>query len=405
MISARLRRLGAALLAFALLGLMASGSVTAQTASITISVPNCSSFSLSGDAPNQTLVCVAGGAPNCTVNGPANAVIGSPITLTANCAATSWLWSGGSCQGRTTQSCTATESSAGTVNYTVRGTNASGTGPVSPSYPVSWGTTGTPALANCRFGSPPGPATVGVGFPVTVVCDNGPPTNAATFTWHVYCAGCAETSSQTNTGSKTVTLPTVGTWYLWVGVAAAGNNGTGQTPTAAIQVNSGDGGGGGGAGAVSCESQGFSKTEFYDWDWSNSSILIYTGTNKNGGMNPQGPIGPNGIVVIAFTPTQASFGAGGTLSIAGFPGDVNGTIRTTSISTRPCDLSPPFPWTRTAYDASTAFTVGSYLPDLYANLVAGTRYYINITSRDAQGNSTCASAGRVCDMVIEANRP
>jgi hypothetical protein len=128
--------------------------------------------------------------------------------------------------------------------------------------------------------------------------------------------------------------------------------------------------------------------------------------NGSNVQNPQGPIGPDGIVVIAFTPTATGFGATGNVSITAYPGDLNATTRTTSISTSACDLaSQGFPWVRTGNDTGIQFTVGEYVPRVYPPLVAGTRYYINIASRDAAGTSTCANAGRACDMIIQASRP
>ena len=142
----------------------------------------------------------------------------------------------------------------------------------------------TPALANCRFGSPPGPATAGTGFPVTVVCDNGPPTNAATFTWYTKCSGCTATSTQTSTGSNTLTLPSQGTWTVWVEVAAAGNNGTGRTPDALLNVTGGP--------VVATESCGseFANTRRVPVTWSSGVGNIHVDTAKFGHFGPNDAI-------------------------------------------------------------------------------------------------------------------
>ena len=178
------------------------------------------------------------------------------------------------------------------------------------------------------------------------------------------------------------------------------------TVTAVMQLidrRCGGGASAGGGGLFSCP--GFATTEYYDWDWAHGTLTVYTGIDKGYVMNPQGPLGSDGVVVIGFTPTTASFGALGAVTIAPFPGDLGAAIRSVSISTNPCDFSPPFPWTRTGFDAGIQFTVGPYMPEYIPPLVAGTRYYVNVATRDATGVSTCAWAGRACDMTIELFRP
>ncbi len=97
------------------------------------------------------------------------------------------------------------------------------------------------------------------------------------------------------------------------------------TPTSTVP------GSGGGVGAgISCAAQGFSKT------------MSYTGTGRaaetisfNTYNDPQGPIGPNGIVVVAFTPTGRRAPPGNVFD-RGIPGhSMNplGTTRTSTIST------------------------------------------------------------------------
>jgi len=153
----------------------------------------------------------------------------------------------------------------------------------------------TPALANCRFSSPPVPAAAGVGFPVSVVCDNGPPTNAATFTWYTRCSGCPATSTQTSTGSTTLTLPTPGTWTVWVEVAAAGNNGTGRTPDAALNVTAGPV-----VGTDSCGPE-FANTRRIPVTWASGVGNIHVFTSKFGHF------GPNDAIVLEIS-TPAELG-------------------------------------------------------------------------------------------------
>ncbi len=80
---------------------------------------------------------------------------------------------------------------------------------------------------------------------------------------------------------------------------------------------------------------GFSKTMFYNWNWASGAF------NINTSLDAQGPIGPNGVVVIAFTlPATAPFGGLGSVQVSPYPGDLQSTTRTTSISTTQCDFTP-----------------------------------------------------------------
>jgi len=83
--------------------------------------------------------------PVCSLTAvPASIAPGASATLTASCspAATAYVWSGGTCAGRTTATCTVTP--ATTTSYTVAGSNASGTGS-SASATVTVTTGSTPA--------------------------------------------------------------------------------------------------------------------------------------------------------------------------------------------------------------------------------------------------------------------
>src|SRR5450432_3059484 len=120
--------------------LAVAGASTASAGSITLSDPNCDSFTVAGAAGNQTLTCVVSTPPVCTVQGPGAAQVGVNTTLTASCSpsATSWVWTGGSCATQSSQICSANESSQGVVPYTVRGSNGAGAGNQSFALNVSW---------------------------------------------------------------------------------------------------------------------------------------------------------------------------------------------------------------------------------------------------------------------------
>jgi len=258
----------------------------------------------------------------------------------------------------------------------------------------SGSSTGPSAPAGCQVTSSPSGLSAPGSVQLTVACGGGgAPTS---YSWSATPA-VTFTGGATTAGNSNGALVTQNTLFT---VTASNAGGSSVAANVNVQV----GGGPISSGPTSCA--GFANTEFYNWDWAQGGIAFATGVNGSNVQNPQGPIGPNGIVVIAFTPTATAFGSTGSVSITAYPGDLNATTRTTAISTTPCDLaSQGFPWVRTGNDAGIQFTVGEYVPRLYPPLVAGTRYYINIASRDAAGVSTCANAGRACDMVIQASRP
>ena len=89
-------------------------------ASSAIGSPHSINLSGTGSAP-ATPVCSLSASP-------ASIFAGGSTTLAASCtpAATSYVWTGGTCAGNITNSCTVTP--AGTASYTVQGSNAAGNG-------------------------------------------------------------------------------------------------------------------------------------------------------------------------------------------------------------------------------------------------------------------------------------
>lgn len=228
-----------------------------------------------------------------------------------------------------------------------------------------------------------GTVTVGVSG-----CSPGP----VTYWWHK--DGLAWNIGPTDTLPANLLTTAVTTTY-----SVTACNSTGCTIVAPVTATvPGAGSTGGTIGGTSCP--GYSKTMFYNWNWANGGFSIDTYSAS------QGPIGPNGIVVIAFTPqATAPLSSTGDISIAPYPAPLDSTTRRTSISTTPCDFSLPYPWTHTGSDAGGTFTVGTFIPDLYTPLTAGQTYYINITSRDLQNVSTCSGSGYACDMRVQVSRP
>jgi hypothetical protein len=113
-----------------------SMSAVAPAATVSYSNPNCSSFSVSGTPPNQTVTCVAGGGggvPVCVPSAnPPSPAIGQSTTISANCSngpsANGYVWTGGTCAGLTGSTCTVTKTRAMSITYSVSASNASGTG-------------------------------------------------------------------------------------------------------------------------------------------------------------------------------------------------------------------------------------------------------------------------------------
>ena len=192
--------------------------------------------------------------------------------------------------------------------------------------------------------NPPSLAAAGL-VGLTASCTGGAPATSYHWTASPSAAGLtADTSAATN--SATISATTAFT------VVASNAQGASGQATTSVQV----GGGGGVVGGISCAAQGFSKTMVYTWDWANAAG---GGLKVDTYNDPQGPIGPNGIVVVAFTPTPAQVGSAGTVLIAPYgTGVYQSTTRTTTISTTPCTLDAPYPWEHVGSDAGTAFTVG-----------------------------------------------
>ena len=125
---------------------MAGGAIAAAVpfatgATFSYTGSACSSFTLSGTAPNQTVTCVTSGGggggggggttPTCAPTAkPSSPAIGQSTTITANCngSPTSYVWTGTGCLGITTSACTVTKGAAKSVIFSVQGSNGVGTG-------------------------------------------------------------------------------------------------------------------------------------------------------------------------------------------------------------------------------------------------------------------------------------
>jgi len=382
--------------------------VPAPSHAVNVTIDAPCSGSWNWNQGTSTLSCVAATGLSCSPTvSPANPLPANPVAIGAGASqcpgAATWAWT-----ADTTNVAACPKVSAGSSSSTLNlaapnvttpactykvavtdGGARTGTGSAS----VTWTTATTPALANCQFASPPGPATAGVAFPVTVVCDNGPPTNAATFVWHQYCAGCAETSSQTSTGSNTLTLPTTGSWYVWVSVAAAGNNGTGRTPLALLQVNAATTQT---SGPYDCGAE-FANTRTVPLAWTNGvgNIHAYTAS--------AGHFGPNDAVVVEIAaPSQIGTSSSGWISYYDSP-PAPSVQRVAVLSDRACDFTRGLDGAVRAFMGGNIGTINfNTTPNDYGlpvMAVANRKYFLNLKNVPGM----CKEA--YCDLDIEFSVP
>ena len=143
--------------------------------------------------------------PVCQVSASSvNPVAGTAVTLTASCepAATSYAWSGCNTTGPT---CTYTSPTAATINFSVSGVNANGTGP-QVSMPITWtgGTGTTPPTAGpvpvCTLSADITAPRTGDVVTITATCTNSP----TQFIWSGQCTpnGDKCVAQTNNAGTK-----------------------------------------------------------------------------------------------------------------------------------------------------------------------------------------------------------
>jgi hypothetical protein len=368
--------LAAAALTLAFLAVPASSPL--QAATLTLSDPNCDSFTLSGTAPNQTLTCVVSSPPTCTVSGPTTGTLGSPITLTANCtpAAKNWAWtstaSGGGCGGAANQSCQDTQNVGGTVTYKVTGSNDNGTGPQSLGSAVVWSNI-VAAPSGCSI----------TGLP------SGTQTSPYSYNLGVSCGGGAPTAWQWSVGSTATTSQIIGSISATTTFKVIASNSGGAAPQVSATISVGSGGGGGGP--ISCS--GFAATRVIDIKFGNS-IQAYTAN--------YGGFGSNEALVVTFTTSTVTTSTStGYIQAVEYVDPI--TARTGTLSDQPCDFSNGLPKVGGGNAAFindvgpwSSFTLGT-TKNGYPTLLPGKQYFFNIS------NASCPSGS--CNMVITMHKP
>lgn len=150
--------------------------------------------------------------PYCTVTAnPTSVIPGGSTTLTASCspAATGYTWTGGTCAGNLTNTCTDTLAATTTYAATGTGTNTA----------TSPGVTVTVTPPSCTLTASPASIIPGGSSTLTATCSPA----ATSYTWTGgTCAGTA--------GNSCVVTPAATTTYTVTGASSAGSGNTASAP-------------------------------------------------------------------------------------------------------------------------------------------------------------------------------
>ena len=161
-------------------------------------------------------------APSCTLSAsPASITSGDASVLTPTCspAATSYVWTGGTCAGIAAATCTVRPTA--TTTYTVAGVNAGGTG--TPS--VGAAVTVTAPLPSCTLSA--SPATVASGGSSTLTSSCTPA--ATSFVW-------TGGTCSTNTTATCTVNPTATTSYTVAGINVTGTGAASGVATVTVSA-------------------------------------------------------------------------------------------------------------------------------------------------------------------------
>jgi hypothetical protein len=377
---------------------LVSAGAFAQGATITLSDPNCSDFSLGGSAGARTLTCLVNTAPVCTVTGPNAGTINSQITLNASCspAATSWSWTGGACAGLHTQNCQdpgTGYSNNQVVSYTVAGTNGAFVGSPSLQFNVTW--TNSPPAAPSGCSLSPGASTQSAGYQATfnVTCSGGGAPTGWAWTGSG-TAGCNTASCGPITFNSTTTIS----------VTPSNAGGNGNQASSKITIGGG-GGGGGGGGALNCTTQ----LQAHGWANAGPTISLVDPADTRYFTSSLGGLAPNGALVIKFTTSAATTSsAKGVIQLVGAVSSQS--ERVGALNTTPCDFDTGLPLyscagqtTRFDTEAPTVQTWQSTSTNrpCAVQLQPNTTYYFNLYNAPA-GN--CIVGGS-CEAAFDFKKP
>ena len=367
--------------------LVVIGAAPTQAAQITYTDAACSSFAVTGAAPNFTLTC---SKLACSLSAsPASPL--SPLT-----AAT-----------------TLTTACSPSGNYTYAWSKSPGNDARCPPAPVPATSTnnisGTgQAVAGCVYQVDVNGGANGNGV-ATISLDwtaNAPPPAAAP-------TGCGITANPASLptlgGAVTLTASCGGggapTSYDWTGFGIAANTtvasqSTNITATTAFTVTPRNAGGAGntagvtvsvaaaGGGAISCT--GFTTTRLVDLDWGTPTRLLTS-------------MSPSDAIVVRFTTGSTISPANNLPKITGAEWGTAPSQRTATLSDKACDFGGGLAAgaSGTGQSITLPFSVGPNNTFYYPGLSTNTTYYVNVKNPP---NSTCL-ANAACDMFFELQKP
>ena len=378
-------------------------SASAQTGStVTFTNPNCTGYALTGTPPNQTLTCITGSGPptGCQITGPTAGTVGTTITLTSACtgggAATSWVWTGGTCQGITTQSCAAVEATALTRTYTVTASNGSGAGTPVASQNVVWGSGGggPSAPSGCTLTPANQQSATAAILGLTAQCTAG--TLPIT---HAFSGAIVGSWQQTSYASG-IFIQNNYTASTSVSVSTSNSVGPGNSSSASIVIGSGSNG------ALNCTANGFTSiipnANFGNAAWG----VSFSTTSTSAGIFGDGAT--TAWVYKMTVPAGTGFTNFGRFTISEYA--QGPTPRQLSISTLPCDFRPR---DITGAAGPLALCSDSTTCEVYygvtgpstsaAGLTAGTTYYISARNWQSPGQSSCGNT--TCNALMEHHPP
>ena len=391
------------LLATAAVQLALSYAPVATAAKIAISLPPCDRFELTGTPPDQSLECIVTSVPVCTIGGGnTTAQINTDVTLSANClpSATSFLWSGGSCAGKTAPTCKANEGTAGAVvTYGVVGTNSIGSS-TGVSTTVTWTAAPPSPPVGCTL--TPSASTVpaaGALVTLTAACDT---TSGPTPTKYVWAGPGINSQDQagslTTVQSLQVVPPATYTVTAYNGSTAGTKKSvtitaTGGTPT----------------GSIDC-GPGFGATKVIDAQFTPGFSYRYwtdrAGTFANGAS--VGFYANNAVVVRFVAPGAGDPSLFLEMYETGAATYGRAAKRTAVLSTEKCDFAIPAS-TNAVYAVTGSQTVsialrtdgGGGVGDF--QLIPGRTYYLNVKNSTPENPNTCSAAR--CDVFFSFNNP
>ena len=317
---------------------------------------NCDSLTLTGSPPNQVLTCNIGSAPpgGCSIQGATTGLLNTPTTLTAVCSTGTtpftFAWSGGSAANcGNAQACAVTETTTGSVTYSVAISNAQGVFTPSPTKSVNWSNTPI-GPSGCAITATPSSLPAGGGsVSLSMDCSTG---SGLSYSWTGGFAANATTQQVSGSVTATTTF-----------TATASNAGGSVTKSASVTVATG-----GGGGPISCA--GYLNTNVYTASWpftANGTVTM--------GMLDAG--------VVKFT--TGSVTGNGNISLSTM-GNNAATTHDFTLSTQPCDFGTGIKRYPGAGAITFRMTVSS-TPGAYPNLLPNTTYYINVRNNDTSGCS------------------